>query len=253
MTTADQAQLTLAEAMSLLDQSDDRTMANSRQVAERFGKPHDDVLRAIEDIECSREFYRRNFETEMYLDRRQLEQPMFRMTRDGFSLLVMGFSGTKAMLWKERYIQAFNMLEAHSLGQQIERAEARGRSKAVRVAATDSYKEHGATEWFHYVNNTDAIYEVLFGGTASQLRKRWNLHASANVRDHLTTSQLNAVIQIENAVTLQLESRRIFSPDDQLKIVRHVAEGYKALINAQIPGLVADSFNEIGPTPGLSP
>lgn len=127
-------------------------------VAERFRKQHKNVLRTIEGIECSQEFYRLNFEPLTYRDRRDLEQPMFRMTRDGFALLVMGFTGKQAMLWKERYIQAFNLMEAELTRLKIEHAETRGRSKTVRVAATDSYKLHGATEWFHYVNNTDAIY-----------------------------------------------------------------------------------------------
>jgi Rha family phage regulatory protein len=251
MSSADEGQLSLTDAMSMLEHTEDRLLANSLQVAERFGKLHKNVLRSIEGIECSREFYRLNFEPVTYMDRRGLEQPMFRMTRDGFSLLVMGFSGTKAMLWKERYIQAFNMLEAAALKQRIEHAEARGRSKTVRIAATDSYKEHGATEWFHYVNNTDAIYEIMFGGSASQLRRRWKLHPAANLRDHLSTAQLNTVIQIENAVTLQLEARRVFHPDDQLKIVRHVARSYKALIDAPMPELVSSASAANGrPKPG---
>jgi len=105
------------------------------------------------------------------------------------------------------------------------------------VAATDSYKLHGATEWFHYVNNTDAIYEIMFGGSAAQLRRRWGLAASANVRDHLNTEQLNHVIQIEGAITLQLDQRGIYHPDHQLAVVRHVAKGYKLSLEAPVPGI----------------
>jgi hypothetical protein len=141
------------------------------------------------------------------------------------------------MLWKERYIQAFNMMEAELLRRSIERAETRGRSKTIRVAATDSYKEHGATEWFHYSNNTDAIYQIMVGGTAAQLRAKWNLPLKCNVRDHLSTEQLNMIIQIEGAITLQLESRKITKPDDQVAVVRHVASSYKKLIDAPIPAL----------------
>jgi hypothetical protein len=36
------------------------------------------------------------------------------------------------------------------------------------VAATNSYKEHGATQWFNYTNNTDAIYEIMYGGTTDR-------------------------------------------------------------------------------------
>jgi len=228
---------TLAEARALLEGNDSKLMANSLRVAERFGKSHKDVIREIDRLDCSPEFYRANFEEKVYTDPRGLQETKFNMTRDGFALLVMGFTGVKAMTWKERYIQAFNMLEAAAHAASIERAEVRGRSKAVRVAATDSYKLHGATEWFHYVNNTDAIYEIMFGGSASQLRKCWNLPPKANVRDYLSSTQLSSIIQIENAITLQLDARKIFNADDQLKVVEHVARSYKALLETSIPGL----------------
>jgi hypothetical protein len=96
-------------------------------------------------------------------------------------------------------------------------------------------KDHGATEWFHYTNNTDAIYEIMYGGTAAKLRKKWNLGPKANVRDNLTTDQLNTIIQIEGAITLQLEDRKITNPADQLRVVRHVALSYRTLIEAPLP------------------
>jgi hypothetical protein len=119
------------------------------------------------------------------------------------------------------------------------------RSKTIRVAATDSYKEHGATEWFHYTNNTDAIYEIMYGGTAAQLRRKWGLPSKANVRDHLTTEQLNTIIQIEGAITLQLEARQITNPADQLRVVRHVALSYRTILETPLP--------LTGISPGIAP
>lgn len=228
---------TLTEARALLEGDGTKLMANSLRVAEQFGKFHRDVIRDIDKLDCSVEFFRLNFVEKTYIDKRGLQEPMFNMTRDGFSLLVMGFTGGKAMLWKERYIQAFNMLEAAAHAASIKHAETRGRSKRVRVAATDSYKLHGATEWYHYVNNTDAIYEIVFGASAVQLRKRWGLAKKANIRDHLNPTQLDTIIQIENAVTLQLDARKIINPDDQLIVVEHVARAYKALMEDIIPGI----------------
>jgi Rha family phage regulatory protein len=235
--TDDPNQLTMFDAMKLLDFSEERLFVSSLDVAERFDKQHKNVLASIHALECSQEFRRLNFQPSSYANAQNKQQPFFRLTRDGFSLLVMTFTGAKAMYWKERYIQAFNMMEAELLRRSIEWAETRGRSKTIRVAATDSYKEHGATDWFHYTNNTDAIYRILFGGTAMQLRKKWNLPTKANVRNHLTTDQLNHIIQIENAITLQLDSRKIANPDDQLIVVQHVAKSYKTLIEAPIPAL----------------
>lgn len=225
------------DAMKLLDFTDDRLFVNSLDVAERFDKQHNNVLRSIEALECSAEFRALNFERSSYSTSQNKNLPVYKLTRDGFSLLVMGFTGAKAMFWKERYIQAFNMMEAELLRRSIEHAETRGRSKTIRVATTDSYKEHGATEWYHYSNNTDALYQIMFGGTAAQLRTRWNLPARANVRDHLSTEQLNMVIQIEGAITLQLDARKITNPDHQVAVVQHVCRSYKALIEAPIPAL----------------
>ncbi|ESX96962.1 Rha family transcriptional regulator [Mesorhizobium sp. LNJC403B00] len=115
MVDSGEQQLTMFDAMKLLNFTDERLLVDSLAVAERFGKLHKNVLRDVEGIECSEEFYRLNFEPIEYEDNRGRLQPMFRMTRDGFSLLVMGFTGPRAMRWKERYIQAFNMMEAELL------------------------------------------------------------------------------------------------------------------------------------------
>lgn len=83
----------------------------SREVATRFGKTHKNVLRAIENLECSAEFSRLNFEPRDYVDERGKAQPCFNITRDGFSFLAMGFTGKDAAHWKECFIAAFNLME----------------------------------------------------------------------------------------------------------------------------------------------
>ena len=134
---------------------------------------------------------------------------MFKLTRDGFAMLVMGFTGAKAVFWKERYIQAFNLMEAELRKQAILKAETRGRSKTIRVSATDSYKEHGATEWFHYSNNTDAIYEIVFGGTAAQIRRDWKLPSKANIRNHLTIIQLTRSFRLNRRLRCNWKPGRL--------------------------------------------
>ncbi len=94
---------------------DGKAWTTSLDVAEKFGKLHKDVLKAVRALECSEEFMRRNFAPHDYVDGRGNTQPAYRMTRDGFTFLAMGFSGPAAGLWKERYIQAFNALEHHAV------------------------------------------------------------------------------------------------------------------------------------------
>jgi Rha family phage regulatory protein len=233
----DPRQLSMFDAMKLLSFSDDRLFVSSLDVAERFDKAHKNVLAAIQTIECSEEFNRLNFKPIEFKDARGRMQPAFNLTRDGFSLLVMGFTGKEAMYWKERYIQAFNLMEAELLKRSVEHAEARGRSKEIRVQTTDAYRDHGATEWYHYSDNTDAIYVIMFGGRAAEIRKKWNLPAKANVRNHLSTEQLHHIISIENSITLQLETRKVTNPKDQLVIIRHVTRTYKTMLDTPLPVL----------------
>lgn len=102
----------------LVVQSEDgRVVADSRTVAEVFEKEHRNVTRAIDNLEISNEFRLLNFEQGSYIDRNGDEQRCFQMTRDGFSMLVMGFNGSKAARWKEKYIETFNAMEAELLHQ----------------------------------------------------------------------------------------------------------------------------------------
>ena len=95
-----------------LDARAGQITATSLQVAEHFGKRHPDVLRAIRKLEVSEEFSRCNFAPRDYFDERGKVQPMYDITRDGFAMLAMGFTGKEAARWKEAYISTFNAMEA---------------------------------------------------------------------------------------------------------------------------------------------
>ena len=86
-------------------------------VAQAFEKEHKDVLRAISNLECSEEFNERNFAPVEYKDAKGEMRPAYRMTRDGFSFLAMGFTGKKAAAWKEKFLEAFNAMEQTLLDQ----------------------------------------------------------------------------------------------------------------------------------------
>lgn len=105
-------------ASSALDLStvNGQITTTSQQVAERFGKNHKDVLRAIRSLECSADFYQLNFAPVImaYTNGKGGVQKAtaYRITRDGFMFLAMGFTGEGAAKWKEAYITAFNTMEA---------------------------------------------------------------------------------------------------------------------------------------------
>lgn len=142
----------------------DKAVCDSLQVAEKFRKEHRNVLRAIDNL---RETLL-NFEqpSKMFVvSKRKLDDGqyhrMYLMNRDGFSLLVMGFTGKNALEWKLQYIRAFNQMEkliqeknttAYQIADQAE--------KATRKAETDVIKEfveyaraQGSTHADHYYSN----------------------------------------------------------------------------------------------------
>ena len=88
-----------------------QVVVSSRQVADNFGKQHKDVLESIRGI-LAAENSATKFFRESTFENRGKHYPEYIMNRDGFSLLVMGFTGKEAMTWKIRYIQAFNEMEA---------------------------------------------------------------------------------------------------------------------------------------------
>lgn len=93
-------------------------VADSLEVAERFGKSHKNVLQTIDNLvtNLAAEFSATNAEPESYFipsdyQNRGKTYKKYLLTRDGFSLLVMGFTGPAALHWKLLYIEAFNKME----------------------------------------------------------------------------------------------------------------------------------------------
>lgn len=86
-------------------------LASSREISERFGKDHKHVLRDINNLTVQNWAVRNMFTESEYINDRGRKYPEYLMNRDGFSLLVMGFTGNKALEWKLKYIEAFNKME----------------------------------------------------------------------------------------------------------------------------------------------
>ena len=99
------------ETVELVKIENEQTVTDSRQVAEHFEKEHKNVLASIREILVAEKSATKFF---MKSEREYRGQkfPMYYMNRDGFSLLVMGFTGKKALEWKIKYINAFNKMEA---------------------------------------------------------------------------------------------------------------------------------------------
>lgn len=84
----------------------------SLKIAERFGMEHKNVLRKIQALEIPADFTRLNFKLSEYIDSTGRKCKQYTITRDGFTLLAMGFTGKKAMKFKIDFINAFRAMEA---------------------------------------------------------------------------------------------------------------------------------------------
>lgn len=99
---------------NIVECEDGRMFTTSLIVAEVFEKEHKNVLQSIENLECSDTFRELNFQPYEYfrdLGVGKRGYPAYRLTRDGFSFLAMGFTGKKAAAWKEKFLEAFNAME----------------------------------------------------------------------------------------------------------------------------------------------
>lgn len=92
-------------------------VVSSLAIAENFEKQHCQVLRDIRTIcdDIPDDLRESNFVSSQYEGKTPTggtrKYPMFMLTRDGFTLVAMGFTGKKALAWKIKYIQAFNEME----------------------------------------------------------------------------------------------------------------------------------------------
>ncbi|MCO4240854.1 Rha family transcriptional regulator [Acidovorax facilis] len=159
-----------------LSTDDGVVTTTSIQLAEHFGKRHNDVLRAI-----------RNLLAEMPADRQRnfartvetranpsggapIPSPCYRITRDGFTLLAMGFTGKEALQWKLAYIDAFNKMEAE-LQKPAHDAD---RTRAAFDAATQAAA---------FVQN--AVFNAVMSGGDDWKDDRWMITFREDVAKNL--------------------------------------------------------------------
>lgn len=98
-----------------------KIVTSSQAVAYYFEKDHGKVLRSIRSLlsfqETSESMTKNGYTPKWFYEYQYTNEqnhqtyPAFLMTRDGFTLLAMGFTGKKALEWKIRYIQAFSEME----------------------------------------------------------------------------------------------------------------------------------------------
>ncbi len=207
-----------------------KVVCTSLQIAERFGKRHQEVLYAIEGRKCSckgsgckkcnnrgyqqlgllqenleiniKSHLSNMFKKSSYKDNGGRKRPLYYMDRDGFTLLAMGFTGEKALSWKIKYINAFNSMEEMLKERNTQLwIDTRQNNKENRLKETDVIKqlmdyakEQGST-------HSDRLYTVY-----TKLAKS----VIAGNRDNVGVSELNNLTLVESIIlkTIQIDMSR---------------------------------------------
>ena len=177
-----------------------QALTSSLLVAEKFEKRHADVLRAVDDLlsklsenECERNF--------ALLETRQITMPnggarderVMAMTRDGFTLLVMGFTGKKALKFKLDYIAAFNDMEKRLKEQQ---------------------KPLSAVQMFALQSNINLEHEERLSNVEQKLE------VLSKEREENTKQLLSVSVSVENVPEISLRDK-----------IRQLVNKYSSAIN----------------------
>lgn len=182
---------------------EEQPTVTSLDVAESFKKRHDSVLRQIKRMACSSDFRLHHFAESSYTNEQGKIQPMYTMDRDGFALLAMGFTGRKAMQFKEKYIAAFNRMERELRRRQTKEAKALAARQAgimARRTLTDEIRDSGENDRMHghaYSTYTNLVHKSAVGESLKDTRKRLGLGKKDSVRDSLSGSELESLTAVE--------------------------------------------------------
>ena len=216
----------------------------SLKVAEVFHKRHTEVLRGIRTLcdNTPESFHGRNFASAFQNipgpNGAVRKSPIFTMTRDGFTLLVMGYTGKEAMRFKLEYIEAFNAMEKELMRRQNTALPPADRSdlKALVDAKLSTCPAH------------------LQGKARAELWARFNRHfriaaynqlppeKMAEARDYIITLELRALSGVETRKAAALPAAPASVVSKQEKTVIMLKEVMDMVKDAYHPGVVSLSM-----------
>ncbi len=176
-------------------------------VSEHFGKKHRNVLKRIDeliiDLTAQKIAVKNYFYESIHTNSRNRKYRIFIVTRDGFSLLGMGFTGKKALKFKTDFIKAFNRMESELK----RKSHNRSVGKEVRKVLTDKLDESGENERMHghgYSTYTRLAYK-LAGIKYIKPPK------GIDFRDQLSPEEIKRVKSIESIMKELVDSGKVYN------------------------------------------
>jgi len=203
-----------------------KPITSSRNVAEVFHRRHDNVLRDLVSLrdDVSRGFGALNFEDSYYRTEQNKRLPEVLMTKDGFTILAMGFTGKKAMRFKESYIQQFNQMESFIKSLAQAKMEFPAFTAAIMMA-------HEEPKHYHFSNEVNMINRIVLGMDTKQFKQVNGIDLKApSIRPFLTLQQIKSIETLQRVdIGLQVsvsdfqERKRILTDYHQRSTLKAIA------------------------------
>lgn len=173
----------------------DIARVDSLFVAKFFEKRHDHVIRDITKITApnsglSDDFRQHNFVQSSYKDASGKKNTCYLMTRDGFTILTMGYTGAKVMHFKELYIKRFNEMEGFIRTLVTTRKEFPLLTENIKLL-------HENPKPYHFSNECDMINKLVTGMTAKKFRETHGVSKGESIRPYLTDEQLELMEKLQ--------------------------------------------------------
>lgn len=175
-----------------LYEKDSQILCDSLQVAETFNKRHTHILDTISKLTepkngLSEQFIKENFVLSSYKDITGRSNKMYLLTKDGFTVIAMGFTGKKAMRFKEEYIKRFNQMHEFIQSLQTAKLEFPEFTNAIMDA-------HEEPKHYHFSNEINMINKIVLGLNAKQFKEQNGIDKAENsIRPYLTQEQIKAI------------------------------------------------------------
>ena len=165
----------------------------SLTVAKLTQKRHDNILKDIDDLisKCSQDFKLLNFK-ELKRRTKTGEYRYFEMTKDGFTMLAMGYTGKQFIEFKEKYIQKFNDMENGITSKLLAKEEFPQLTDNIQLM-------HEEPKPYHYSNELDMINRIVTGKSASQIRKENGLEKGTSIRPYLKEFEIEMILKLQRA------------------------------------------------------
>ena len=179
--------------MDLVKMRGKDAVCDSLDVAEHFGKQHRNIIQTIDNLTAENSAVKELFKKSTYKADNGQQYRRYFMNRDGFSLLVMGFTGQAALEWKLKYIEAFNRMEQLLAQKQTQvYKDTRSYQKAIRQQETDAIRS-----LVEYAESQGSSNAARYYTSLSKLADKT---AGITDRERATMEQLGALALIENII-----------------------------------------------------